>query len=175
MTWQCQVISSHVIDLVPWNIPVSTPEALTSILINLYPIQKEFYIRCISVSRVPSDMRYTKSGSAKCASSRSSSIVEDVTGLSTVNISPGSGHCLPCLNSRAKLYRVRSFWWLSARLQYLQCVSNGDTAAGLDTNGCPLGNSKFILLSDNLNICLWLSACQVEKIDQMNNPWSTIY
>ena len=36
--------------------------------------------------------------------------------------------------------------------------------SGLDTNGCPLGNSKFILLSDNLNICLWLSACQVEKI-----------
>ena len=46
---------------------------------------------------------------------------------------------------------------------------------GLDTNGCPLGNSKFILLSDNLNICLWLSAGQVEKIDQINNPWSTIY
>ena len=46
---------------------------------------------------------------------------------------------------------------------------------GLDTNGCPLGNSKFILLSDNLNICLWLSACQVEKIDQINNPSSTIY
>ena len=41
---------------------------------------------------------------------------------------------------------------------------------GLDTNGCPLGNSKFILLSDNLNICLWLSDCQVEKIDQINNP-----
>ena len=37
---------------------------------------------------------------------------------------------------------------------------------GLDTNGCPLGNSKFTLLSDNLNICLWLSACQVEKIYQ---------
>ena len=49
------------------------------------------------------------------------------------------------------------------------------TNAGLDTNGCPLGNSKFILLSDNLNMCLWLSACQVEKIDQINNPWSTIY
>ena len=47
--------------------------------------------------------------------------------------------------------------------------------AGLDTNGCPLGNSKFILLSDNLNKCLWLFACQVEKIDQMNNSWSTIY
>ena len=45
---------------------------------------------------------------------------------------------------------------------------------GLDTNGCPLGNSKFILLSDNLNICPWLSACQVEKIDQINNAWSTI-
>ena len=38
------------------------------------------------------------------------------------------------------------------------------SCTGLDTNGCPLGNSKFILLSDNLNICLWLSACQVEKI-----------
>ena len=37
---------------------------------------------------------------------------------------------------------------------------------GLDTNGCPLGNSKFTLLSDNLNISLWLSACQVEKIQQ---------
>ena len=37
---------------------------------------------------------------------------------------------------------------------------------GLDTNGCPLGNSKFTLLSDNPNICLWLSACQVEKIYQ---------
>ena len=41
---------------------------------------------------------------------------------------------------------------------------------GLDTNGCPLGNSKFILLSDNLNICLWLSACQVEKIIKL--AWS---
>ena len=40
---------------------------------------------------------------------------------------------------------------------------------GLDTNGCPLGNSKIILLSDNLNICLWLSACLVEEIDQINN------
>ena len=49
------------------------------------------------------------------------------------------------------------------------------TRPGLDTNGCPLGNSKFISLSDNLNICLWLSACQVEKIDQINNPWWTIY
>ena len=48
-------------------------------------------------------------------------------------------------------------------------------ASGLDTNGCPLGNSKFIFLSDNLNICPWLSACQVEKIDQINNPRSTIY
>ena len=38
--------------------------------------------------------------------------------------------------------------------------------SGLDTNGCPLGNSKFILLSDNLGICLWLSACQVGKIYQ---------
>ena len=38
--------------------------------------------------------------------------------------------------------------------------------AGLDTNGCPLGNSKFTLLSDNLNMCLWLSACQVQKIYQ---------
>ena len=40
--------------------------------------------------------------------------------------------------------------------------------SGLDINGCPLGNSKFTLQSDNLNICLWLSACQVEKIYQ--NP-----
>ena len=40
--------------------------------------------------------------------------------------------------------------------------------SGLDTNGCPLGNSKLILLTDNLNRCLWLSACQVEKIDKMN-------
>ena len=40
------------------------------------------------------------------------------------------------------------------------------TTSGLDTNGCPLGNSKFTLLSDNLNISLWLSACQVEKIQQ---------
>ena len=46
--------------------------------------------------------------------------------------------------------------------------------AGLDANGCPLGNSKLILLSDNLNRCLWLSACQVEKIDEIN-PWSIIY
>ena len=46
---------------------------------------------------------------------------------------------------------------------------------GLDTNGCPLGNSKFILLSDNLNICLWLSACQFGKMNQVNNSWSTIY
>ena len=46
--------------------------------------------------------------------------------------------------------------------------------SGLDTNGCPFGNSKFILLSDNLNVCLWLSACQVEKIIQLNNSLSTI-
>ena len=45
---------------------------------------------------------------------------------------------------------------------------------GLDTNGCPLGNSKLILLSDNLNICLWLSACQVEKIIELAwSCWST--
>ena len=25
------------------------------------------------------------------------------------------------------------------------------------------------------NICLWLSACQVAKINQIDNPWSTIY
>ena len=49
------------------------------------------------------------------------------------------------------------------------------SSPGLDTNGCPLGNSKLILLSDNLNRCLWLSACQVEKIDETNNPWSIIY
>ena len=56
---------------------------------------------------------------------------------------------------------------------------------GLDTNGCPLGNSKFILLSDNLNICLWLSACQVENIDEITSliyhllaiesPWPTVH
>ena len=46
---------------------------------------------------------------------------------------------------------------------------------GLDTNGCPLGNSKFILLSDNPYICLWLSACQVEKSNQLNDSWSNIY
>ena len=45
---------------------------------------------------------------------------------------------------------------------------------GLDTNACPLGNSKFILLSDKLNICLWLSACQVEKINYINSSWFTI-
>ena len=45
---------------------------------------------------------------------------------------------------------------------------------GLDTNACPLGNSKFILLSDKLNICLWLSACQVEKINHINSSWLTI-
>ena len=56
----------------------------------------------------------------------------------------------------------------------LFCPLLGGTT-GLDTNGCPLGNSKFTLLSDNLNICLWLSVCQVEKIDQINNSWLTIY
>ena len=55
------------------------------------------------------------------------------------------------------------------------CIVLFLSIAGLDTNGCPLGNSKFILLSDNLNICLWLSACQVEKINQIDNSWSTIY
>ena len=39
-------------------------------------------------------------------------------------------------------------------------------STGLDTNGCPLGDSEFTLLSDNLNICLWLFACQIKKIDQ---------
>ena len=60
-------------------------------------------------------------------------------------------------------------------LLHCKCEANPNTNTGLDTNGCPLGNSKFILLSDNLNICLWLSACQVEKINQINNSWSTIY
>ena len=45
--------------------------------------------------------------------------------------------------------------------------------AGLDTNGCPLGNSKFTLLSDYLNICLWLSACQVENIYQNHTQTDT--
>ena len=45
----------------------------------------------------------------------------------------------------------------------------------LQTNGFSLGNySKFILLSDNLNICLWLSICQIEKINEINNFWLTI-
>ena len=52
------------------------------------------------------------------------------------------------------------FWDGPYRTQILHVKS------GLDTNGCPLGNSKFTLLSDNLNICQWLSACQVEKIYQ---------
>ena len=37
------------------------------------------------------------------------------------------------------------------------------------------GTGGFILLSDNLNTCIWLSACQVEKISQLNNSWSHIY
>ena len=49
---------------------------------------------------------------------------------------------------------------------------NASCIPGLDTNDCPLGNSKFILLSDNLNICLWLSACQVEKIIKLAWPVS---
>ena len=60
-------------------------------------------------------------------------------------------------------------------LCYFKLCAAFRTHSRLDTNGCPLGNSKFILLSDNLNICLWLSACQVQKINQINNYWSTIY
>ena len=73
-------------------------------------------------------------------------------------------------------------WWFETPSLPLWCHSNelalpdiSSTISELDTNGCPLGNSKFILVSDNLNICLWLSACQVKKINQINNPWSTIY
>ena len=62
------------------------------------------------------------------------------------------------------------FQWYKSKESLKYCAY-----AGLDTNGCPLGNSKLILLSDNLNRCLWLSACQVEKIDEINNPWSIIY
>ena len=54
-------------------------------------------------------------------------------------------------------HNLSGFFYLSFGLWYF---------TGLDTNGCPLGNSKFTLLSDNLNICQWLSACQVEKIYQ---------
>ena len=54
------------------------------------------------------------------------------------------------------------------RKNRLLSLTNTVFNPGLDTNGCPLGNSKLILLTDNLNRCLWLSACQVEKIDKMN-------
>ena len=69
--------------------------------------------------------------------------------------------------TKSKILAIAGYW---------RClvVASG-LRAGLDTNGCPLGNSKFILLSDNLNICLWLSACQVEKINQLNNSWSNMY
>ena len=51
-------------------------------------------------------------------------------------------------------------------MHFTNLIIDSESLAGLDTNGCPLGNSKFTLLSDNLNISLWLSACQVEKIQQ---------
>ena len=95
-----------------------------------------------------------------------------------------------CLLSHWVNYGIGQTWWIfgaqvlkeilamgargnrrQIRLKY-SCLQR---STGLDTNGCPLGNSKFILLSDNLNICLWLSACQGEKIYQINNPWWTIY
>ena len=69
----------------------------------------------------------------------------------------------PC---KAWFLTVSSIWGLLPQIYYY---------TGLDTNGCPLGKSKFILMSDNLNICLWLSACQVEKINQLNYSWSKIY
>ena len=69
----------------------------------------------------------------------------------------------------------RNIWYFYSKFNEL-CVGGStsqkvtiglsDGFAGLDTNGCPLGNSKFTLMSDNLNICLWLSACQVGKIYQ---------
>ena len=67
--------------------------------------------------------------------------------------------------------RINPYYILGYNLVYVHslywhmCISYY-YIAGLDANGCPLGNSKFILLSDNLNICLWLSACQVEKFYQ---------
>ena len=68
------------------------------------------------------------------------------------------------------------FQWVHLHMPWYITVLNYKWAySGLDTNGCPLGNSKYILLSDNLNICLWLSACQVEKINQLNNSCSNVY
>ena len=54
-------------------------------------------------------------------------------------------------------------------LNMLNCFKNYKRyihISGLDISGCLLGNSKFTFLSDNLSICQWLSACQVEKIYQ---------
>ena len=62
-----------------------------------------------------------------------------------------------------------------AGFHFTHDIPSSKSMTGLDTNGCPLGNSKFILLSDNPNICLWLSACQVEKSNQLNDSWSNIY
>ena len=60
---------------------------------------------------------------------------------------------------------------LSPTVIALSCFDiNQFHLSGLDTNGCPLGNSKFILLSDNLSVSQWLSACQVEKITEL--AWS---
>ena len=72
---------------------------------------------------------------------------------------------LNVLQVSAKLFRTLRIYHL-----YRQCLPYFVVNTGLDTNGCPLGNSKFILQSDNLNICLWLSACQVEKIIKL--AWS---
>ena len=55
---------------------------------------------------------------------------------------------------------------MGIEINVLEKAVTWTTMTGLDTNGCPLGNSKFILLSDNLNINLWLSACQVGKFYQ---------
>ena len=53
---------------------------------------------------------------------------------------------------------------LGTIMEHVDMLAYMGLLAGPNTNGCPLGISKFILLSDNLNICLWLSACQAEKI-----------
>ena len=77
---------------------------------------------------------------------------------------------LPFLIQGSSLLQNESHHVPEARLSWSTICTKHHFASGLDTNGCPLGNSKFILLSDNLNICLWLSACQVEKIIKL--AWS---
>ena len=69
----------------------------------------------------------------------------------------------------ALLIHSGSPYWYSGNHSMI-CIAKLPRNTGLDTNGCPLGNSKFILLSDNLNICLWLSACQVEEMIEL--AWS---